>query len=267
MSEQRVTLTIDDIGIAYVELNRPDKLNALDMAMFKALDSTINKIRKNKSVRAVIVSGTGKDFCSGLDIKSVLTNQTAGLKLLFKWLPGNANLAQKVTAKWRKLPVPVIMAIEGRCWGGGMQIALGGDFRIAHPQASLSIMESRWGIIPDMAGNTALTRLMPIDQAMKLAMTAETFSAQQGLDYNLVTETHEQPRQRAKVLAEQLIARSPDVLAALKKLYQNNWHQSERSMLAKESWYQVRILTGNNQRVAVAKEQGKEREYHKAKSW
>ena len=267
MSNSRVTLTIKDCGIAEVKLNRPDKLNALDMPMFKAIDQTINKIKKNKSIRVVIVSGEGDDFCSGLDVKAVMKSPSAALKLLFKWLPGNANLAQKVTAKWRKLPVPVIMAIHGRCWGGGMQIALGGDFRIAHTDASLSIMESRWGLIPDMAGNTALTRLMPIDQAMKLAMTADTFTATQGKEYQLITEVSDEPIVAAKNLAEQLIKRSPDVLAALKKLYQKNWNGSERQMLANESWYQVRILSGKNQRIATAREQGKDKPYQVSKNW
>jgi enoyl-CoA hydratase/carnithine racemase len=267
VSNTRVTLSVDKSGIAEVKLNRPDKLNALDMDMFKAINKTISKIKKDKNIRVVIVSGEGADFCSGLDVKAVMKSPSAAMKLLFKWLPGNANLAQKVTARWRKLPVPVIMAIHGRCWGGGMQIALGGDFRIVHPQSSLSIMESRWGLIPDMAGNTALTRLMPIDQAMKLAMTAETFSAQQGQEYNLVTEVHEHPIKAAKELANQLIKRSPDVLAALKKLYQNNWTGSERDMLAKESLYQIKILSGKNQRIAVSKEQGKDKSYKPAKNW
>ena len=267
MSDQRVTLSVDKNGIAEVKLNRPDKLNALDMPMFKAIEQTIKKIKKNKSIRVVIVSGEGQDFCSGLDIKSVLKHPTSALKLLFKWLPGNANLAQKVTADWRNLQVPVIMAIHGRCWGGGMQIALGGDFRIATQDASFSVMESRWGLIPDMAGNTGLTRLMPIDQAMKLAMTAETFNGEQALEYNLLTELSDTPVESAKELAKQLIKRSPDVLAAIKKLYQNNWVNGQRSMLAKESWYQVRILSGKNQKIAVAKEQGKEKDYRQAKSW
>ena len=267
MSEQRVTLEIDNLGIARVKLNRPDKLNALDMPMFKALVAVIKQIKKNKRVRVVIVSGNGEDFCSGLDIKAVMKSPLAAASLLLKWLPGNANLAQKVTSAWRKLPVPVIMAIHGRCWGGGMQIALGGDFRIACPDASLSIMEAKWGLIPDMAGNTALTRLMPIDQAMKLAMTAQTFTAPQGKEYQLLTQVEQDPEQAAYRLALELSERSPDVLAAIKKLYQKQWHNSERAMLATESWYQVKILTGANQKIAVAKAQGKDKEFKAAKKW
>ena len=261
MSEQRVLLAIDDNGIAEVTLNRSDKLNALDMPMFKAIDKTIKQIKKDKRVRAVILSGSGSDFCSGLDIKSVMKSPISAISLLFKWWPGNANLAQRVTAKWRQLPVPVIVAIEGRCWGGGMQIALGADFRIAHPDASLSIMESHWGLIPDMAGNKVLSQHLPLDQALKLAMTAEKLTGTQAQELGLVTEVADQPLERATALAETLIQTSPDVLAAIKKLYVNNWHKSEPTMLAKESWYQVKILSGKNQKIASQRAMGKDKEY------
>ena len=254
-------LAIDEDGIADVTLNRSDKLNALDMAMFRAIDKTIKQIKKDKRIRAVILSGSGPDFCSGLDIKSVMKSPKNAISLLFKWWPGNANLAQRVTAKWRQLPVPVIVAIEGRCWGGGMQIALGADFRIAHPDASLSIMESHWGLIPDMAGNKVLSQHLPLDHAMKLAMTAEKLSGTQAQELGLVTEVADQPLERATALAETLIQTSPDVLAAIKKLYVNNWHKTETAMLAKESWYQVKILSGKNQKIASQRAMGKDKEY------
>ena len=142
-----------------MQLNRPEKHNAINMEMFIAIDSTIKQLARDKTVRAVIVSGNGDNFCSGIDIKSVLTNPKHAIRLLWKWLPGNANLAQRVSVGWRMLDVPVIMAISGHCWGGGMQIALGGDFRIATPNASLAVMEAHWGLIPDMGGTLALQEL------------------------------------------------------------------------------------------------------------
>ena len=135
MSAPRVTLRVEN-QIGYVNLNRPEKHNALDMAMFKAIDKVIGDIKRNKDIRVVIVSGNGESFCSGLDVKSVLSNGTGAIKLLWKWLPGNANLAQRVTVGWRKLKVPVIMVLHGKCWGGGMQIALGADVRISDSQCS-----------------------------------------------------------------------------------------------------------------------------------
>jgi len=267
MPEQRVILTVNENGLAEVMLNRADKLNALDMAMFKAIDNTIRQIRKNKSIRVVIVYGDGDDFCSGLDVKSVMGSMNNAVSLLFKWWPGRSNLAQKVTSNWRKLPVPVIMAIQGRCWGGGMQIALGGDFRFCSPDASLSVMESHWGLIPDMAGNKVLSQLMPLDKAMKLAMTAEKLSSESALDFGLVTEVHETPLEAARKFANELVNKSPDVLAAIKKLYTNNWHKTESNMLAKESWYQVRILSGKNQGIATQRAMGKHKEFKARKNW
>ena len=267
MPEQRVVLTVNECGLAEVKLNRADKLNALDMPMFKAIYNTIRTIRKNKSVRAVIVYGDGNDFCSGLDVKSVMGSTGNAVSLLFKWWPGHANLAQKVTANWRKLPVPVIMVLHGRCWGGGMQIALGGDFRFCTPDASLSVMESHWGLIPDMAGNKVLSQIMPLDQAMRVAMTAQKFDGDKALELGLVTEIHENPLDAARAFAGELVTKSPDVLAAIKKLYTYNWHKSESNMLAKESWYQVRILSGKNQRIATQKALGKERHFVSRKNW
>ena len=151
----RVNLKVTD-GIAYVNLNRAEKCNALDIDMFVAIKKIIKSLKVDRSVRAVIVTGNGEDFCSGLDIKSVMSSTKTPLSLLFKWFPWHANLAQYVSVGWKDIPVPVIMVIKGRCWGGGLQIALGADFRISTPDASFSIMESRWGLIPDMGGTLAL---------------------------------------------------------------------------------------------------------------
>jgi len=266
MSE-RVTLEIED-GIAYLELNRADKRNALDMPMFWALSKTLKKLRKRKEIRGVILTGKGEDFCSGLDIKSVLSSASNGIQLLWKWLPGNANLAQHVSVGLRKLSVPVICVIQGRCWGGGMQIALGADFRIATPESSLSIMEGKWGLIPDMGGTIALREFLPVDKAMYLAMSAKELTAQESLDMNLITEVHEDPMARAKEMMEELLQRSPDCLAAVKKLYQLAWHRNDRAVLARETWYQLRILTGKNQRIAVKRQlKQKDISYAKRKNW
>ena len=172
MTEQRVIVEITN-HIAHVKLNRADKLNALDMAMFIAIRSTIKQLRKNRTIRAVIVSGNGDDFCSGLDVKSIMKSPMSMVKLLFKALPWRANLAQVVSTGWQDIPAPVICAIHGRCWGGGLQIALGGDFRISTPDASISIMESRWGLIPDMGGTLALKELLSLDKAKELAIVNE----------------------------------------------------------------------------------------------
>jgi len=253
MSEDRVLLKIED-NIANVTLNRAEKRNALDMAMFKAIDDISRQLRRNREIRAVIVAANGEDFCSGLDVKSVLSQRSSALSLLAKWLPGRANLAQRVSVNWRKIPVPVIMVIKGRCWGGGLQIALGADFRIASPDASFSIMEGKWGLIPDMGGNLAIRELVPKDIALRLTMTAEVISAHTALEYGLVTQLADKPLDEAMHLANQVAERSPDAVAALKKLYHQNWFKAEWKMLAKESYYQLKILLGKNQSRAVKRQ-------------
>lgn len=256
MTDNPVTLVIEQ-GIAYVTLNRPDKHNALNMPMFVAIDNVIKQLRKARNVRVVIVSGAGESFCSGLDVKAVLSNPRHALKLLWKWLPGNANLAQRVSIGWRRLNVPVIMALHGKCWGGGMQIALGGDFRIATADCSLSIMESRWGLIPDMGGTPALLECVPGDQAMKLAMTSELIDANQAKSMGLITDVSDVPLEEATRLANQLIERSPDTNRVIKKVYHKIWSVNERSILARETLNQIKVVLGKNQRIAVKRAQGK----------
>ncbi|WP_286235389.1 crotonase/enoyl-CoA hydratase family protein [Thalassotalea sediminis] len=252
-----VKLDIDDQGIAWVTLARPEKHNALDMTMFKSIDKTISQIKQHKHVRVVILNGSGVDFCTGLDIKSVMVNKSNAIKLLFKVLPFRANLAQKISYRWQSLNVPVIAAIHGRCWGGGMQIALGADFRIATPDASMSIMEAKWGLIPDMAGNKPLSQLVPIDQAKKLVMTAEILSGEQALAHNLVTELSADPNEAAKAFAEKLLQTSPDVLKHCKHLYNQQWHKSSARFLMAETWRQIKIILGKNQSIAVKRANGK----------
>lgn len=268
MNNECVTLRIEN-NIAFVTLNRAKKHNALDMEMFKTIDKISRRLKQNREIRAVIVQADGEDFCSGLDIKSVMRSKSSALSLLAKWLPGQANLAQRVSYNWRKIPVPVIMVIQGRCWGGGLQIALGADFRFATPDASFSIMEGKWGLIPDMGANLALREIVAKDIALKLAMTAEVISAQTALDYGLITHVSDEPLQQAMHLAEQITERSPDAVAAVKKLYQQNWLKAEWRMLAKESYYQIKILLGKNQNRAVKKQLNPEKNisYLPRKKW
>lgn len=250
MEANRVKVTVEN-QIASVVLNRPEKHNALDMPMFYAIVDAIKQVKNDKTVRVVIVSGEGQSFCSGLDVKSVMKKRSNIFKLLWKWWPGNANLAQRVTIGWRQLNVPVIMALHGNCWGGGMQIALGGDFRIASPDTSLSIMEAKWGLIPDMGGTPGLMENVALDHAMQLAMTADVISADEAMQKNLITQVSEDPMQAANELAEKLIERSPDTNKRIKHLYLKTWNSKQGSILAGESFNQWKILLGKNQKVAV----------------
>ena len=240
--------------VAYVTLSRQQKMNALNIGMFQELDRVYKQLKKDNTLRAVVIQGKGEHFCSGLDIKSVMKSPTSGLKLLWKWLPGNANLAQRVSLNWQRLSVPVICVIKGHCYGGGMQIALGCDFRIADVNSDFSIMESKWGLLPDMAGLVNLRDLMAKDLAMKLTMTSEVIDADTAFKYGLITQVTDGCEQATQTLLNQLIERSPDALAAVKHSYHRNWSASIRCLLRRETWFQIKLLLGKNQKRAVQRQ-------------
>ncbi|MDN2482813.1 crotonase/enoyl-CoA hydratase family protein [Vibrio agarivorans] len=250
----RLTCDIDDNQIATVTLNRADKLNAIDMAMFQAVNQLTKRLKNDKSVRAVIVRANGSDFCSGLDVKSLLTNRNDALKLLFKWWPTLPNDAQRFSIGWREIPCPVIFAIHGRCWGGGLQLASGGDFRIASPEANFSIMEAKWGLIPDMGGALAFRELMRQDHTLEMAMTAKVIDADTAKEYGLLTKIADDPYATAYDLALECINRSPDILAANKKLYHRTWWSSPGKALCLETWYQIKVALGKNRAIAARRE-------------
>ena len=179
-SDQRVTIEIAD-GVAEVTLNRPDKLNALDPAMFEALIAAGESLSRTVGLRAVVLTGAGKGFCAGLDkadLRLDVSRRRAGtLGDLTKRTHGIANAFQQTAYVWRTLPVPVIAAIHGVALGGGFQIALGADIRYVAPDARLSIMEIKWGIVPDMAGMALMRELARSDVIRELAMTGRSFPA------------------------------------------------------------------------------------------
>ena len=249
--QDRVTIEIKD-QIAFVTLARSDKLNALDIPMFEAIAKAAKQLKKNKEVRAVILSGAGKAFCSGLDVKSMFKSPVAIVKLLLK--PGTkaSNLAQDVSYLWREVPVPVIAVTHGKCWGGGFQIALGADFRYTTPDCEFSIMESRWGLIPDMAGTIALRELAPIDLVKELAMTARIFDGEEAKSMNLVTHVYDDPMSKAIAFAEELKKKSPDAMASTKLLFNQAWLATIRQALNWETKLQRKLLGRHNQRAAMS---------------
>ncbi|QDE32638.1 crotonase/enoyl-CoA hydratase family protein [Shewanella polaris] len=267
METELIKFTVDN-GIAHVCLNRPSKINALNVEMFTEIDRVIKQIHVNKHINAVILSGADGNFCSGLDVKSVANSPINALKLLFKWLPGNANLAQRVSLGWQRLPIPVIAVLEGCCYGGGTQIALGADIRIATPSCKLSIMEAKWGLVPDMAGLVALRQIMSKDKALMLTYTADILTAEHALELGLVTEISETAYERATVLAQKIIRTSPDANAAIKRSINQNWTASVRSLLARESLSQVRLLLGKNRVIATIRQtKNPDKAYRSRQSW
>lgn len=257
-------------SIAYVSLARPDKRNALDMDMFKSIVQTTKALSKNRGIRAVIVSGQGEDFCSGLDVKSMMKKPTGPLKLLMKINPWSANMAQKVSTNWQRIGAPVIMAIHGRCWGGGLHIALGADIRIAKPDASFSIMEGRWGLIPDMAGLLALRTHCRLDLAKEMTMTAQLLDGQEAQKAGLITHVSDDPMTMAQHLAEEISLQSPDSVAAVKKLYNKSWIGGKRTALMRETFYQLRIIFGKNSKIKAYNQthtEDKHKHFKPRKKW
>lgn len=256
----RVNVSIDSsTGIAHVQLNRADKLNALDMNMFEAIANTAKDLKTNKSIRAVVLSGNGRAFCTGLDVKSMIrTNVSSSMERLLE-RPNNeiSNLAQDVAYQWRTLPVPVIAVLHGMCFGGGLQIALGADFRFATPDCQLSIMESKWGLIPDMSITVTLRELVRIDVAKELTMTGKIVSGEEAAAIGLVTRCVDDPQGEAQTLAEAIVGRSPDAVALTKELYQRTFvNASEEYALELETTLQRKLLKSWNQLAASSRSFG-----------
>ncbi|MCH8544307.1 MAG: crotonase/enoyl-CoA hydratase family protein [Alcanivorax sp.] len=248
---ERVSLRIDG-GIAYVSLNRPKKYNALDLDMLEALMDAARYLRKDRTLRAVIIQGEGKSFCAGLDFATVTRQPRRILRSFFSHLGiRRANLFQQCCWAWRELPLPVIAVTQGHCFGGGLQIALAADFRFSTPDCQFSVMEIKWGLIPDMSGTVSLRELVPLDVAKELAMTGRIFDGQEAKQLNLVTGLSDTPLVEAQQLATQLASRSPDALAATKLLFQRNWVASERTAFRNERRLQMRLMMGKNQRKAM----------------
>ncbi|WP_430461753.1 crotonase/enoyl-CoA hydratase family protein [Thalassolituus sp. LLYu03] len=238
--------------IAYVTMNRADKLNGLDMAMFTEMIATAKKLRKDRRVRAVILSGAGASFCAGLDFKAVAKNPSMIPKIFLKLPWTKQNIAQEIAHCWRDLPVPVICAIHGNCFGGGVQIALACDYRIATPDANLSIMEMKWGLIPDMSGMVTLSRLTRIDIAQELTMTGRQFPATEAYEYGLISKLADDPLAEAQKLADVIASKSPDAVAATKYLFKKTWKADTWKALRWERWVQARLLGRKNQKIAMA---------------
>jgi enoyl-CoA hydratase/carnithine racemase len=252
VSEDRVRVRIADNGVATVTMVRADKHNALDQAMFEGLVAAAEQLAGDTSVRAVVLHGEGKSFCSGLDVASFMGGERGTGVLLDRDEDRPANLAQRVSYDWSLVPAPVIASIHGNCFGGGLQIALGADIRVAAPDAKLSIMEIKWGLVPDMGITQTLPRLLPIDVAKELTFTGRIFSGSEGSDLGLITRIAADPLSAALALAGEIALKSPDAVRAAKRLYNETWTSSDpAAALARESVLQTGLIGTPNQIAAV----------------
>jgi enoyl-CoA hydratase/carnithine racemase len=214
--QDRVSVSLSQ-GIADVRLNRPDKLNALDAAMFEAIVAAGRALRAQRGLRAVVLSGEGRGFCAGLDVASFIGGG-GGRSLFERSAESPANFAQRAAWIWTELPVPVIAAIHGVAFGGGLQIALGADIRFVSPDARLSVMEIKWGLIPDMSGSQTLRRLVRLDVAKELTFTGRVVSGTEAAALGLATHVSDTPREAALELAREIVSKPPRAIRAGKKL-------------------------------------------------
>jgi enoyl-CoA hydratase/carnithine racemase len=248
----RVTVSIEG-GVADVRLSRPEKLNAIDRAMFTALAETGRALAAECSVRAVVLSGEGRAFCAGLDFASFMAmagDGDGGATLLAR--DGSpANRAQRAAWVWTEVPVPVIAAVHGVAFGGGLQIALGADIRIAAPDAQLSVMEIKWGLIPDMTGTQTLRRLVRLDVAKELTFTGRIVSGTEAAALGLVTRLADDPRAVALAMAREIATKSPDAIRAAKRLLNESVQLDVADGLKLEETLQVGLIGSPNQVEAV----------------
>jgi len=259
--ENRIALTVEE-GVAHVRLIRSDKMNALDSQMFDAFEAVGKQLRDDASVRVVVISAEGKAFCAGLDTSNFMAmtqGDSGGVshEPLENRTHGLANRPQHAAWVWRELPVPVIAAVHGVAFGGGLQVALGADIRYAAPGTRFSVMEIKWGLVPDMSGMPLLRELVRGDQLRELVYTGRIFEAEEAQALGLVTRVAEDPLALAMATARDIAGRNPDAIRGDKRLL-NSLHDSDSAeLLLAESREQDRVIGKPNQIEAVMAEMEK----------
>ncbi len=247
----RVDISLGDDGVAQVRLIRADKMNALDPAMFAALIDAGRVLHDLKGLRAVVLSGEGRSFCAGLDMGSMAQTDRHDRTPLTERTHGNANHAQQVALQWRKLPVPVIAAVHGVCFGGGLQIASGADIRVVAPDARLAVMELKWGLVPDMGGYALWKGTIRDDVLRELTYTNREFSGAEARDLGFATYVDANPHARATAIAADIANRNPQAQRAAKRLFNRYLEVDADEILMAESVEQQALIGSKNQIEAV----------------
>jgi enoyl-CoA hydratase/carnithine racemase len=258
----RVSVNIED-GVADVRMIRVDKMNALDNAMFEALVDAGERLKSEKGVRAVVLSGEGRAFCAGLDMGNFgrmaegprastgdeptqRSDESLGARS-----HGVANRAQYACWVWREVPVPVIAAVHGVAFGGGFQVALGADMRFVAPDTRLAVMEIKWGLVPDMAGTQLMRHLAREDIVRELTYTGRIFSGEEAFQYGFATRLCADPRAEALAVARDIAGKSPDAIRAAKRILNDAVLTDPQTGLTQESVEQGRLIGSKNQVEAV----------------
>ena len=257
MMNDRIELKVSN-HIAQVRFARGEKMNALDEKMFAAIHDLDARLRADDSIRVVLVSGEGGNFCAGLDKSNFesIVAQTGDLQEsvttdLQTRTHGIANGPQYAVWLWRQLPMPVIAAVEGVAFGGGLQIALGADIRFASPSSKFSIMELKWGIIPDMSSTQIMRHLIRDDVIRELTYTARIFGAEQALEWGFITSIHDDPHAHAMTVAREIVLRNPQAVRSAKKVIDQSYYLNAADGLMMESVEQEKVMAKPNQLEAV----------------
>lgn len=254
IANDRVAIDLGEDGVADVRLVRADKMNALDPEMFQRIIEAGSTLQRMRGLRAVVLSGEGRAFCAGLDLSNFARPPAEDEPSLTERTYGNANRAQQVAMQWRKLPVPVIAAVHGVCFGGGLAIASGADIRVVHPATRMAIMEMKWGLVPDMGGYALWRGLVRDDCLRELIYTNREFSGAEAQTLGLATHVDENPRDRALALARTIALKNPHAIRAAKRLQASMWERETDAILLEESIEQHGILRSRNQVEAVMAE-------------
>lgn len=244
-TEPQVITSIEG-PIAHVRLNRPDKLNGVTLEMLSGLTSAAESIRKNRDVRVVVLQGAGPSFCAGLDFPTVGRDKWGVISTFLTPPWRRTNGFQHPLWVWRELPVPVIAVTRGHVFGAGIQLALAADFRFTTPDCRWSVLEAKWGLVPDMSGTVPLVELLGADVAKRLVMTGEMVSGTDAVDLGLATGVADDPMIPALELAEAIVARSPDSVAASKKLLNRARRGGLGGAFRRERLYQLSMFRSPN---------------------
>lgn len=250
-ANDRVSIELSDDGVAQVRLTRGDKMNALDPEMFERIIEAGSALHKMEGLRCVVLSGEGRAFCAGLDTASFGRTPSPDEPELTERTYGNSNKFQQVAMVWRKLPVPVIAAVHGVCFGGGLQIASGADIRVVHPETRMAIMELKWGLVPDMGGYALWRGLVRDDVLRELVYTNREFSGAEAQALGLATHIDDEPVARATMIASEIANRNPHAIRAAKRLQAGMLERDTDAILLEESIEQHAIMRTRNQVEAV----------------
>ncbi len=246
-------ITVIKDKIAYVTLARPDKMNAISLEMLDDVIAAAHDL-KDADINCVVLSGEGRAFCAGIDIMSLSSLMGQDMEeVLVKRTHGQTNRFQEFALAWRALEVPVIAAMHGVCFGAGLQLAAGADIRIAAPDTKLSIMEMKWGLIPDMGGMVLFPELLRTDILRRLTYTAEVIEAPQAAEWGLVTEIADDPLVLAMALARDIATQSPSAVRAAKRLTGLAKTASAAEVLMAEATEQAALIGKPDQMAAIAR--------------